>query len=143
MHGIKLLANVLHGFVDSGDPVGAGDEPRSDIRECGIIIGRGHVTVLIAQAVLERSPKVHCDRAQLDFNGHLMRAVCEKDWHADHEVEAAIPTLLGMFDVVLASDEVDVILREKVARYVVDVGEVIAYDAYACDVEYVRLYGME
>ena len=84
--------------------------------------------------MLQGRPEVHCDGAYLNLHVDKLLFFGEVHRSLDNQVQTAVAVWLGVLYVVLALDELHVVLRGQEVRHGVDIVDVVAHYADACDV---------
>ena len=87
--------------------------------------------------MLERSPVVHRNGANLHFDRHHLLVVHEVHGHAHDNVQAAVPVGLGVLDIVLHAHDFKVVLAAQQPHQLFHVVLVRANDANARNVHQV------
>ena len=127
----------LHATLDVLDDIGAIFQlvEHVDAFNLGIL--------LVLQRMLKRCPKVHCYRAQLDFNRHILFPIKEINRHLHDDMKAAVSVWLGVRDVVLHLHDLQIVLQGKNLQqgaHIVDIGNDYTH---ARNVQDVFLHGFQ
>ncbi len=134
-----MPANVLHQPIEHGADFRAVFELAGNL----LIVLAVLQALFVAQLVLQTRPKVHRNRAQLDFHAHPFGFVAQENRHLHDEVQAAVAVRLRVLDVVLPLNQRDVILPQQRIREQVNVLRKRADDAHTGDVIEVFLDGAQ
>ena len=89
----------------------------------------------ITQLVFKARPVIHRDGAELHFDRRVMCPGGQEYRHGVNHVETAIAILLGVLDVILDAQHLDIRLRRQVVRNRVHVIAVVANHADTGDIE--------
>ena len=87
--------------------------------------------LFVLHLVFQAGPEIHGDGANLHLHGQLALLVGKEHRNAHNQVQAAIAVGLGALDVVLAGDQLHVVLAQKRLRKLVDIVHIGTDDAYA------------
>ena len=96
--------------------------------------------VFVVNFVLKTRPKVHGDRAQLQFDTHVLHRGGEKNGDPNNHVQAPVAVGLGILDVILDVKHFQIRLAGEHFRHAIHVGVEAAHNAYARHVQDVLLH---
>ena len=105
--GLDLVFDALHLFIQKCRQISALGQISHDLR-------LRRTFFLVIDLVLQAGPKIHGNGPDLDLDDHLLDSVCQKDRHLYQKMQTAIAIRLGIFDIILDADDLEVSLPTEV-----------------------------